>query len=132
MNAVIGMSHLVLKTDLSPKQRDYISKIDQSSKALLNIINDILDFSKIEAGKLEIESIPFFLEDVLDNLSDLISAKTQEKGLELAFDIDPDFPQGLVGDPFAPGSDPAQPMQQCRQIHQKGRDRALRRHRRSG
>ncbi len=103
MNAIIGMSHLVLKTDLSAKQRDYISKIDQSSKSLLTIINDILDFSKIEAGKLEIESIPFFLDDVLDSLSNMISAKTQEKGLEFVFDIDPDFPQGLVGDPLRLG-----------------------------
>ncbi|WP_321491975.1 response regulator [uncultured Desulfobacter sp.] len=103
MNAIIGMNLLALKTDLTPRQRDYLSKIDQSAKALLTIINDILDFSKIEAGKLKIESIPFFMDDVLDNLANLISDKAQEKGLELIFDIDPDFPQGLVGDPIRLG-----------------------------
>nr|WP_320190684.1 transporter substrate-binding domain-containing protein [uncultured Desulfobacter sp.] len=103
MNAVIGMTHLVLKTDLAPKQHDYISKIDQSSKSLLNIINDILDFSKIEAGRLSIESIPFFLDDVLENLSNLIAEKIKEKGLEFIFKIEPDFPQALVGDPLRLG-----------------------------
>ncbi|MGD9826198.1 PAS domain S-box protein, partial [Desulfobacter sp.] len=103
MNVIIGMSHLALKTDLTPRQRNYILNIDQSSKALLDIINDILDFSKIEAGKLEIESIPFFLDDVLDNLSNLISNKAEEKGLMLVFDIDLNFPQGVVGDPLRLG-----------------------------
>ena len=65
MNAILGMSHLSLKTELTPKQRDYLVKIDKSAKSLLNIINDILDFSKIEAGRLEIEFVPFFLDDVL-------------------------------------------------------------------
>ena len=103
MNAILGMSHLALKTDLSPKQRDYIGKIDKSSRTLLNIINDILDFSKIEAGKLEIESIPFYMEEVLENLSNMISVKTQEKGVEFVFDIALNFPQGVVGDPLRLG-----------------------------
>ncbi|MCG8615243.1 MAG: response regulator, partial [Desulfobacterales bacterium] len=103
MNAIIGMSHLALKTDLSAKQRDYVTKIDYSAKALLGIINDILDFSKMEAGKLEIETIDFYLDDVLDNLSNLVSRKTQEKGLELIFDMDLDLPNGLVGDPLRLG-----------------------------
>jgi signal transduction histidine kinase/ABC-type amino acid transport substrate-binding protein/DNA-binding response OmpR family regulator/HPt (histidine-containing phosphotransfer) domain-containing protein/HAMP domain-containing protein len=103
MNAIIGMVHLVLRTDLTSRQYDYIRKIDQSSKSLLNIINDILDFSKIEAGRLSIESIPFFLDDVLENLSDLIAEKIKEKGLEFIFKIKPDFPQALEGDPLRLG-----------------------------
>ena len=73
MNAVIGMAHLALKTDLSLKQRDYIEKIQSSANALLGIINDILDFSKIEAGKLDIETVDFNLEDVMDNLANLVA-----------------------------------------------------------
>jgi len=69
MNAVIGMAHLALKTDLNPKQKDYLNKIQSSANSLLGIINDILDFSKIEAGKLDIESVEFNLDNVLDNLA---------------------------------------------------------------
>ncbi len=98
MNAIIGMSHLTLKTELSSKQRGYLSKIDRSAKSLLSIINDILDFSKIEAGKLDIETVDFYLDEVLDNLSNLMSVKSREKGLELMFDLDPDLPRGLIGD----------------------------------
>ena len=103
MNAVIGMAHLALQTELTPKQHDYLKKIDSSAHSLLRIINDILDFSKIEAGKLEMEAVQFHLEDVLDNLSTLISVKTQEKGVELIFDTDPDAPLSLVGDPLRLG-----------------------------
>jgi len=98
INAVIGMSHLALKTDLSPKQLDYITKIDQSGKSLLGIINDILDFSKIEAGKLHMEDIDFNLNDVMYNLSSMISIKAQEKGLELVFNLYPETPTQLKGD----------------------------------
>ncbi|SLM29090.1 putative Histidine kinase [Desulfamplus magnetovallimortis] len=98
MNAIIGMSHLILKTELTAKQNDYISKIDHSAKALLSIINDILDFSKIEAGKLDIEKNNFFLDDVFTNLASLISVKTHEKGLKLVFNIEHEMPLGLVGD----------------------------------
>ncbi|MFK4763820.1 transporter substrate-binding domain-containing protein [Desulfobaculum sp. SPO524] len=103
MNAILGMSHLALQTDMSRKQRDYVNKIDMSAKALLRIINDILDFSKIEAGKLDIEHIPFHLEDVLDNLANLVSVRAQEKGLELLFRTEADVPFGLVGDPLRLG-----------------------------
>ena len=84
MNAIIGMSHLALKTELSPKQRNYIEKVNRSAESLLGIINDILDFSKIEAGKLEIEKIPFRLDDVLDNLASVLGLKAEEKGLVVA------------------------------------------------
>jgi signal transduction histidine kinase/CheY-like chemotaxis protein len=103
MNAVIGMAHLALKTDLSPKQHDYLKKIDVSAKSLLGIINDILDFSKIEAGKLTMESVDFQLEDTLDNISTLVGIKTQEKGLELLFKTDTSVPAALIGDPLRLG-----------------------------
>ncbi len=103
MNAIIGMAHLALKTDLSPKQYDYLKKVDSSAKSLLGIINDILDFSKIEAGKLDMESVEFRLEDTLDNISTLVGIKTQEKGLELLFKTDPSVPTALVGDPLRLG-----------------------------
>ena len=103
MNAIIGMSHLALGTDLSAKQRNYIEKVYASAQSLLGIINDILDFSKIEAGKLEMEMVSFHLEDVLDNLSGLIGFKAHEKGLELLFNMDPDVPAALIGDPLRLG-----------------------------
>lgn len=98
MNAIIGMSHLALKTELTPKQINYLLKIDSSSKSLLGIINDILDFSKIEAGKLDMEEVDFDLSEVLDNLSNLVTLKAQEKGLEVLFSVDRDVPYLLVGD----------------------------------
>ena len=103
MNAIIGMSHLALQTDLDRKQTDYINKINTAANSLLGIINDILDFSKIEAAKLEIEAIPFRLSDVLENLANLITVKTREKGLELLIAADLDVPNGLVGDPLRLG-----------------------------
>jgi PAS domain S-box-containing protein len=103
MNAIIGLSDLCLRTDLTPKQQDYLTKVHASSQSLLGIINDILDFSKIEAGKLDMESIPFALEDVLDNLATSASVKTQEKGLELLFSQAPNVPPTLMGDPLRLG-----------------------------
>ncbi len=103
MNAIIGMSHLAMKTELTPRQRNYIQKIQDSSRHLLSIINDILDFSKIEVGKLTIESTEFELEKMLDTVSNLISEKTFAKGLELVFNIDSDVPRYLIGDPLRMG-----------------------------
>ncbi|MBC2695897.1 MAG: response regulator [Desulfobacteraceae bacterium] len=100
MNAIIGMSHLCLGTELNSQQRDYIKNVHQSAGLLLGIINDILDFSKIEAGKLKLESVPFWLDDVLSNLSNMVSMNAHEKGLEILFDIAPETPQQLLGDPL--------------------------------
>ena len=98
MNAIIGLSHIIQKTELSIRQKDYIEKIDSSAKSLLRIINDILDFSKIEAGKLKVEEIYFNLEEVVQSVSNVIAQKVFEKDLELLIDISPDVPIGLVGD----------------------------------
>ena len=104
MNAVIGMTHLALQTALSPKQTDYLNKIKTSANSLLGIINDILDFSKIEAGKLDLESVNFSIDGVINNLAPLITMKSQEKeNLEVLFDIAHDIPRNLVGDPLRLG-----------------------------
>lgn len=103
MNAIIGLTELALKTDMTPKQYDYLNKIHLSSQALLGIINDILDFSKIEAGKLEMEEVEFSVSEVINNLSDMFSGKVSEKGIELLQFISDDVPRALVGDPLRLG-----------------------------
>ncbi|MBF0588229.1 MAG: response regulator [Magnetococcales bacterium] len=100
MNAIIGLSHLALQTGLAPKQQDYIHKVYTAAHSLLGIINDILDFSKIEAGKLDMEQVPFRLDKVLEDLAHLVTIKAREKGLELLIRVDPQAPNGLVGDPL--------------------------------
>ncbi len=102
MNAIIGLSHLALQTRLNNKQRNYISKVHRSAENLLGILNDVLDFSKIEAGKLDMESIDFRLEDVLDNVANVVGLRAQEAGLELMFDLPTDLPI-LNGDPLRLG-----------------------------
>ena len=103
MNAIIGMSYLAMKTELTPRQRDYINKIRGSARHLLGIINDILDLSKIEAGKLTVEHTEFELEKVLGNVANLIAEKISAKGLELVFDVDKNLPPNLIGDPLRLG-----------------------------
>jgi two-component system, sensor histidine kinase and response regulator len=103
MNAVIGLSQLALKTDLTPRQRDYLLKIKSSGQHLLGIINDILDFSKIEAGKLSIETIDFDLDKVLENVGNLMSEKASAKGLELIFEVAPSVSTHFRGDPLRLG-----------------------------
>ena len=103
MNAIIGTAYLALKTDPTPRQRDYLKKIQASSQILLGIINDILDLSKIEAGKLAVESTDFEMEQVLDNVTNLIAEKAFNKGLELIVEVAGDVPLHLVGDPLRLG-----------------------------
>ena len=98
MNAIIGLSHLALQTELSPRQHDYLNKIHNSAQSLLGIINDILDLSKIEAGKLAVETLAFDLFEVLDNLAGLVSLRAQDKGLEFLISTSAGLPYFLVGD----------------------------------
>lgn len=103
MNAVIGMSHLARQSTQDEQVIGYIDKIQHSAQNLLSIINDILDFSKIEAGRLDVEQIPFRLDNVINHLADVASVKADEKNLPLLFDIDEQIPQGLQGDPLRLG-----------------------------
>ncbi|USX18950.1 ATP-binding protein [Oxalobacteraceae bacterium OTU3REALA1] len=103
MSAVLGMAYLALRTEMTPKQHDYISKIHMAALSLLGIINDILDFSKIEAGRLELESIPFLLDDVLAHVSSVTAQRALDKQLDYVIDVAPDVPRYLVGDPLRLG-----------------------------
>lgn len=98
MNAILGMNHLVLQTELSPKQQDYLKKIDISAKSLLRILNDILDFSKIDAGQLDIEYTDFRLDTLLNDCLDLIGIKAREKALKLHLRIENNVPLWVQGD----------------------------------
>ena len=101
MNAVIGMSRLALKTELTPKQFDYVKKIHTAARSLLGVINDILDFSKIEAGKLDMEEIEFDPSETLANMAEMIMVRAGEKkDLEVVFHLADDLPQRLKGDPL--------------------------------
>ncbi|GAB4266420.1 MAG: hypothetical protein Kow0065_17280 [Methylomicrobium sp.] len=103
MNAIINFSQLALNTELSPKQRDYLSKIRNAGASLLGIINDILDFSKIEAHKLDLENIEFNLAEVINHVMSIGNAQAAEKNLQLTFLVNPCVPMQLIGDPLRLG-----------------------------
>lgn len=99
MNSVIGITNLLLKTELSDQQHKYIAMIQAASEQLMSIINDILDISKIEAGKMTFEKIGFNVRQVIENVNNMLIFKAQERGLALKSSIHPDIPETIIGDP---------------------------------
>ncbi len=99
MNGILGLTELTLDSDLSEENRDNLQMIRYSALSLMDIINDILDFSKIEAGKLEFETVPFNLPQILEKLAQIMRFKTEEKGLELILKIETSIPNYIIGDP---------------------------------
>jgi signal transduction histidine kinase/CheY-like chemotaxis protein len=99
MNGVMGMTDLLLRTELTPQQNEYLSMVKSSADSLLRLLNDILDFSKIEAGRLELELLPFDLREALGDTLQTLAMQAAEKQLELVYHIAPAVPQRVVGDP---------------------------------
>jgi two-component system, sensor histidine kinase and response regulator len=99
MNGILGMTELVMDSSLTPEQHENLNLVRISAESLLLIINDVLDFSKIEAGKFEIESIPFALRESLGESMKVLGFRAEKKGLELIYEVQPEIPEGLVGDP---------------------------------
>ena len=99
MNAIMGIADLLAKTALSPEQGKYVQIFRRAGDNLLNLINDILDLSKVEAAQLELERTEFSLNELLEKAKEMVAARAHEKGLSLVFEIAPDVPPGLIGDP---------------------------------
>jgi PAS domain S-box-containing protein len=98
MNAILGMLKLLQNTELDARQQDYASKTENAARSLLGLLNDILDFSKAEAGKMTLDPQPFALDQIMRDLSVILSANIGNKGIEILFDIDPAIPPSLLGD----------------------------------
>lgn len=103
MNAIIGNTYLTLKTKLDEKQTQFIKRIDSAAQVLLSLVNDILDISKIEAGKMDLETISFTLDEVINNLSNVVINQAQQKNLEILYDIETSRKTLLKGDPLRLG-----------------------------
>ncbi len=100
MNAIIGITYILENTELNPKQRNYLRKLKSSANVLLQLINDILDLSKIESGEMKLEKTTFHLDTILSDLMDMFAIKTENKGLMFLFNINPETPFELNGDPL--------------------------------
>lgn len=99
VNGILGMTELALSTELTAEQREYMDMLKSSGDSLLGVINDILDFSKVESGKLDLEPIEFHLQDAVAETMKALSLRAHKKGLEIAYEIAPEVPENLVGDP---------------------------------
>jgi len=100
MNAIVGLSRLALEDDMPPRARDFIDKVHSSALALMGILDDVLDLSKIEAGLMRFESVEFELDELLQRVTDLFAVRIEQKGLELVFEVQPEVPARLTGDPL--------------------------------
>ncbi|UUZ54731.1 hypothetical protein LP419_01355 [Massilia sp. H-1] len=100
MNAIMGLARLLEESPLARRERSYVAKIKMSTRSLLGILNDVLDFSKIEAGQMRLEYTSFRIDQVLDSISVLLAPNAAAQGLELVYDVAPDIPVQLVGDPM--------------------------------
>jgi PAS domain S-box-containing protein len=103
LNAIVGLGHLLLATELPPKQRDYVGKIHSSARILLRTVDDVLDFSKIEAGKLELERTSFRLDEVLEDIGSVLAVQADGKGISFVVSVASDVPRSLIGDPLRLG-----------------------------
>jgi two-component system sensor histidine kinase/response regulator len=120
MNGIIGMTDLLLASQMADHQRDQLITVQRSGRALLTILNDILDFSKIEAGRLEVESLHVDMRQSVADVVRLLLPRAQEKGLQLSFDVARDVPESIETDPGRlPSNSPAPAASGCRSLSRR-------------